>query len=169
MSQINQVPVGLQSLLGSKNFGRNPADLTQAVIPTLELLPFYSQQRMSLAQQELNVTSAGQGISIEVPGNEMWLAYHLTAHVFGVNANEEVSYELSLKDNPGISADYFTLATKTYISQGAASINESDSVEVTFPQPVALGPGWQIYVRNTGFSGTAVFHRVMALYLPLSI
>lgn len=72
MSQINRPPVGLQSLLGSQNFGDNPSDLAQQVLPQIDLFPFWAQQSLELAYE--TATSAGNGsiIELRVPDGKIW-------------------------------------------------------------------------------------------------
>lgn len=74
MSQINRVPQGLQDLLGSKNFGDNPAELSQVVAPTTDLSKFYEAERRSWFQPitSINMTAEGAITSLAVPEGQLW-------------------------------------------------------------------------------------------------
>lgn len=68
MSRINKLPVGLQSFLESKNFGDNPSELAQTVLPTLDTAPFFSVYDLdSVLSNQANVNNNGTIAVIETP------------------------------------------------------------------------------------------------------
>lgn len=73
MSQINRVPQGLQDLLGSKNFGDNPADLGSIVAPTLDLFTFLAGERLTWETSVGVVNTTGITSQFDVPDGELWL------------------------------------------------------------------------------------------------
>ena len=78
MSRINTPPIGLQDLLGSKNFGDNPSDLLEQVRPVVDLLPFWGTQKLKFAAESATTAGAGSVVELDVPENENWAI--LSAH-----------------------------------------------------------------------------------------
>jgi hypothetical protein len=72
MGKINRPPIGLQSLLGSINFGVNPSELFETVRPTVDLFPFWAQQTWRIDQQTVNTAGFGTVITVTVPEGELW-------------------------------------------------------------------------------------------------
>jgi len=80
---INRLPQGLLDFLGIRSGGRNPQQLTEQLLPTMDLSDWYKQN----ASREVQVTatslvadtSAGffsltvAGAVFEVPNNEIWI------------------------------------------------------------------------------------------------
>lgn len=91
-SQITRVLFGLQDLLGSKNFGDNPAEFGEIVIPTLEMFPFLSTERSVITSTDV-VTLVDEGDigSMVVPQGELWLLQQV-----GVYVNASTSAVLTL-------------------------------------------------------------------------
>jgi len=74
MSLINRVPKGLQDLLGSKNFGKNPAELLQQVRAAVDLLPFWAVEKINFARTIGGgaITAGSAATSTAVPTGEIW-------------------------------------------------------------------------------------------------
>lgn len=74
MSQVNKPPLGLQDFLGSQNFGKNPSELAQTLIPTLDLFPFLSvydlETTTGATESVFNDKSLAE---ITVPEGEFWM------------------------------------------------------------------------------------------------
>lgn len=73
MSRINRLAVGLQDFLGSKNFGDNPSELAQSVLPSLELFKFYATERVTHFRGTAAFSARGQSSTQLVPLGEIWL------------------------------------------------------------------------------------------------
>lgn len=72
-SQINRVPFGLQDLLNSRNFGRNPNALLQEVRPGFDMLPFWGLDSIEASSDSAAVSTFGTHTQITVPDSELWL------------------------------------------------------------------------------------------------
>ena len=72
MGRINTVPGGLQSLLGSTNFGDNPSDLAVVTAPVLEQFPFLAQQKVYFARNVATLASRGSAVQVTVEEGEIW-------------------------------------------------------------------------------------------------
>ena len=112
MSQINRPPIGLQSLVGSKNFGVNPSDLGQQVLPVVELLPFWASQALKF--QKLTGTAAGAGSLIEaqVPQGKTWGILSAAFHIEVPIANVDFIASIAIDENL-TGTDWYTVAAIT--------------------------------------------------------
>ena len=100
MSQINTPPFGLQSLLGSKNFGDNPGELLQEVRPMVDLLPFWGSQFFKALQ--VTATSAGQGVlvSTQVPEGKNWMIISATAGMEVLSSGDDLTSWVAVDPSP---------------------------------------------------------------------
>lgn len=85
MGRINQVPRGLQFLLGNTNFGDNPSELNDITGPTLEQFPFLAQTLMDYTKNARQITQRGDFLEIVVPEGEAWMPINMTANIAGFN------------------------------------------------------------------------------------
>ena len=85
MSRINQPPFGLQSLLGSQNFGDNPSELAQTVVPLIDLWPFLSAEKIRYARGASTLNARGDSVSVTVPEGELWMPLTISARLSGNN------------------------------------------------------------------------------------
>lgn len=87
MSRINRVPLGLQDLLGSQNFGDNPSELGSVVAPTLDMTNFLRAERRWFAQASaFAIAVDGQVTAIQVPQGEIWYVNAFAMGVAGTGA-----------------------------------------------------------------------------------
>ena len=142
MSQINRVPWGLQSLLGSKNFGRNPSQLVEAVQPTLDMSGHLSYELLKGASVLNTVTAAGQVAQLTVPDNEAWHLLSVSGRV--TNASIAECYEVALQCLPR-NAGATTAELGVFAKQSDSTRAVGSGLAVHLPQPIILGPGG--YVR----------------------
>lgn len=73
MSRVNTVPAGLQSLLGSTNFGDNPSELSEVLRPSLEQLPFLAAYAVRNETVLTGAATTGNFNRITVPLGEAWM------------------------------------------------------------------------------------------------
>lgn len=72
MSQINRPPWGLQYLFGSKNFGRNPSQLAQSVIPSADIAPHMEGELIQSLRNQDTFVGTATLLDVVVPQNEAW-------------------------------------------------------------------------------------------------
>lgn len=108
MSRINRVPFGLQFLLDSQNFGKNPNDLSEITAGTIDLSKFWESL---LTRHETTVTainSIGQGGIIKVPEGELWQISDFAVeylHNFAAGAQTRSAFRIAVPDgSSGFSA-----------------------------------------------------------------
>ncbi len=79
MSQVNRVPRGLQSVLNSQNFGRNPDELGQTIVPIIDIGRFYEAETLSVKRAQnpegVQVTPL-YSVSIGPELGKNWFVYH---------------------------------------------------------------------------------------------
>lgn len=113
MSQINRPPIGLQSLLGSKNFGENPSNLAQQVLPAVDMFPFWASQVLKFEKVSGNSTGVGSLIETQVPNGKTWgvlSCAFLLEHLGGAAEDQVMSIAL---DETLTGTDWFTVAQLT--------------------------------------------------------
>lgn len=130
MSQISRLPTGLQSLLQSKNFGRNPDQLLQEVRPTLDLEQFWQAYVFhSRTSGETNLNNGQEAFfTFTVPAGEYWLVTSVgivTRVTAGGNVGDGASFSAAIDD-----------------------VVNSDSPVV----PVGLAGPWPYYIHVAGVS-----------------
>jgi len=119
VSQINKPPIGLQSFLDSKNFGKNPSQLSDVVAGTVDLFPFLGVYDLfSEVSGPHTIAADGNFATVTVPTGQVWLlesvGIHckvLTAGAAGdggrfscafdqtINSNSQVNHPLALLIN----------------------------------------------------------------------
>ncbi len=73
MSKVNQVPVGLQAFLGSKNLGRNPDELLNEIRPVVDIFPFLSGYQQTSSNSSGTANTDNFSLTVTVPDGEIWL------------------------------------------------------------------------------------------------
>jgi len=80
-AEINTLPIGLLSMLGLKEQGRNPDTLLGQVIPTLDLRDLYATQLQDNAAEVVSAATATGTFAVgamKVPNNEIWYVQHFS-------------------------------------------------------------------------------------------
>ena len=107
MGRINTTPGGLQSLLGSTNFGDNPSDLAVVTAPTLEQFQFLAQQKVYFARNTSTLASRGSAVQVTVAEGEIWKPIAIMMALNGnINVGTQVRMTLQIFRAPNaITAD----------------------------------------------------------------
>ena len=86
MALINRVPQGLLGLLDTKTLGKNPDDLSNTIVPTVDLKDLFLVN--SGLQQDIVTAAAVTSASlltpvalVSVPAGELWFVLNVTAEV----------------------------------------------------------------------------------------
>lgn len=72
MSSINRNPFGLLGFLGVKNFGRNPATVSDVLAPTWDLARQYAETNAVIKPLTANINATGHTIFFQVPQDRVW-------------------------------------------------------------------------------------------------
>lgn len=162
MSQITRVPFGLQSLLGSKNFGDNPAELGQVVAPILDMFPFFAAERRTW-HQDVGIVVNDNGVvnTITVPTGELWLVDSLGASVqmtgspagdFGIN----ISWYGARLNNSTNGTQQHALGLCNQLRYGtpaALTTPDEDYVSHDFARPVPFFASERLVCNANGITG----------------
>jgi hypothetical protein len=70
---INKAPVGLLDFLGIKNFGQNPTELGEVLVPTFELLTWYLSEYAESVVASAAFAAAGYQAYLTVPNDQTWV------------------------------------------------------------------------------------------------
>jgi len=101
-TKINRPPSGLQWLLGTQSFGKNPDQLSLVTLPTIEQLPFLGVQTQQVSRDTVTANARGPWCSIEVPDGEYWIPIQAAFRSIGVQtAGDSLSMSIQVGDLPG--------------------------------------------------------------------
>lgn len=166
MSQINRPPIGLQSLLGSKNFGQNPSELAQQVVPTVDLYPFWASQQLRFNRDTVTAV-AGQGSVVEttLPQDETW---GILSVAFGAEILISASDDFGIR----IALDETITGTDNFVVAFAEQSNpDGDFSWVIWQPPVGffLTPGYVIRGIFYGNNLAAKDFELHTIYYKLEV
>lgn len=114
MSLINRLPLGLQSLLGSKSLGDNPSELLQEVRPTVQLNEFWSVENIrAQSTTDAGPVTTGSAESLLIPSGEIWSPIFSAIRWNGAAAGRRMSLE-------------YRVQTKTESGQQRAAVAWAD-------------------------------------------
>lgn len=170
MSRINRVPAGLQSLLGSQNFGDNPSELQPFVSPTLDQLPFLSRDVVRTSLNARAVTAVQDAISVQVPIGESWELLNVSIHFrnnLAVGARATARCNLFIQSESGGLREIplFVTDVPTILAAGSAVVEYGKAIQ--FPRGLIIGPDSQLQAFCTDLdlnAGTSVNMTVIAFY-----
>lgn len=158
MSRIQSPPRGLQDLLGTQNFGQNPNELSQTVVPVVNMGNFYQLDKTFTPRQTVNFpvspgVQPGDRAVIEVPAGQMWYVWKLSAAVSNIiGAGQEFRsrcfIELNQRSDQATNQDAFLLDKEIdHVTSGSSGIRDY------FTQNYDLGLWFP--------SGTQFFHEYL--------
>jgi hypothetical protein len=168
---IQAFPPGLLSLFGIKNGGSNPGELSQVIIPQLELLDWYLGQQW--ITQRLVTADLGAGIGFQpigggganvVPQNQVWFVRQaVTGPDTALGAGNAANFWLARQVTPA------TLIMKMGSTVTLAA-TQRDYSAMPDSRPVLLRPGDVLGVYfNTKTYAVAMDWRITFEYVPLLI
>lgn len=104
MARINRLPHGLQDLLGNTNLGINPAELLEAVRPSVDLWALWTAERVSYTEESVANVFGTQfdSIDITVPVGELWIPTRSALEVVQgtPNSTTTVIFDFGVDDVP---------------------------------------------------------------------
>lgn len=158
MSRINQPPWGLQALLGSKNFGDNPSELAETVVPTVDVFKFLSADRIDYELVNGATNARGDSIEIAVPEGELWLVMAIMGTSTPTRDGDQVSTQIELFEPPNTPtpASEFVLE---FSGPAETIVSTGDYVGISYKPRGGPLPVW---------SGTKIRLRISS-YLPVLI
>ena len=167
MSQINRPPVGLQSLLGSKNFGANPSDLAQQVIPIADLFPFWASQTLRFDKQTGTSSGAGSLIEVQVPSGKTWGILSCAFQCESTPANDDFILSVAIDENL-TGTDWYIVASE--VNGGNLDGGILPSVVWTPPQLFWLPPEYSLRgILDTGSTVATRDFELHTVYYELDV
>lgn len=164
MSRINRPPFGLQQLLGSQNFGKNPPDLAQVVQPTIDLTPFYGAGLLRMESNTGSASTEGQVQAINFDGRVALVGASL--HVYNaLTGAANLQLGIALSNLPGNDPDQ-----PMFIGTGqrtAYTTSETPGFATQLFQPLILEQGAQLEGWYLVASGGTWQSRLTCLYYDL--
>lgn len=152
MGQINRVPFGLQSLLDSQNFGNNPSNLVESVMPVIDIEPFMRSALLKRVTDSLNGVSAiGNVLTVEIPDGEVWLPITWSCRFMNnaaAGANAKARCEVFAIDNDtGVRSVTPAWFTDNETILDATSTSTSYGTSFQFQYPMMFLPGVEFHSR----------------------
>jgi len=166
MSQINQPPVGLQSLLGTKNFGKNPDDLSQIVQPTVDMFPFWASQKIRYIQEQTTTAGAGSTIETIVPDGETWLVLSAAYGTEILTTSDDMNQHVAI-DETIAGTQFFVVASKDRLNM--VPVGQFYYTVWAPPTPWYLPAGYVIRGINGGFNVSSKDYVLDVIYYRLEI
>lgn len=81
MGTIARRPAGLLDLLLAQQSGKNPSELSDTVIPVLDLGMYYDQERIQVAEETRTASAVGNSDEITVPQGESWKVLNVSCRM----------------------------------------------------------------------------------------
>lgn len=141
MGKINRIPKGLLDLLSSKSDGRNPQELADSVAPTIDLSPFYLNEKIGHAFGTFVAGNVGDSGTIEIPSGEIWLLFAVDIEWTSAVANKTLDLTFNVEEIPSAAS---ILSSVCIFSTGTFAIVTADDVATfckVFDRPLPFPPG----------------------------
>lgn len=148
---IQLIPPGLLGLFQLKTMGRNPSELGEQVIPTLEMFKWYlmTNQREQLVQSAAGITTVGYDIilnsdtlsAMRVPPNQWWYVHSFDMLSDLIPAGQSLIFRLAWQ-NQGSSSSAVHYPGEIPVSVtggGAGVIAFSHAADFWLPPGSTLG------------------------------
>lgn len=161
MTQITRVPFGFTDLLGSKNFGKNPTELSGVVAPIVDIGEFLAVERRSFTHNAPTVQSAdGVATSMSVPEGELWLIESCAVQVTagGASGNYYCDFGAAVTQVAGSSSGgqiHGVADLGTFVDNGNATAGAGLWIgSYDFPNrlPLFSDEVLQFYIKNGDYS-----------------
>lgn len=161
MSRLAGFPQGLLSLLGSQDFGEAPNELSQVIVPIVDLTPMYQASKQSIETTSPGNAIAGvNGTTFQVPTGETWIIKAADVRM-AAGAGAAVSAFCLVITSPGPSGNAALFASE----MSAVAANQIRHANLRFPGIVLpSGAGIGYYAEGLTLA-TPVFVTVAATRL----
>lgn len=139
--RIGRYPQGYLELLAAKANGATPPEISDQVIPVLDLTPYYAagaNQLAILSTLAISATGFWGGVTsaLTVPQGEWWRVHNVTA--FSTALAAATAYRLRCAASIPTLANAYRMAP----TNAAYAVGERPGFGWDLPQPELFGPGW---------------------------
>lgn len=156
MGSLFRTPEGFLDLTGQRVGGRYPTAVSDAVAPTIDLLPLIGS-RLIASEVAPSLTSAvGDSVTIEVPDNEVWLLFQVSWSATPTATNRNMSARIYLTNMPGANdpANQLPLSLELGYAPTGLSAVHTYGRSSHFPNTIALPAGVVITAEITDTNHT---------------
>lgn len=140
---IARRPSGLLDLLLTQQQGKNPTQLGDTTIPTLDLSPFYLQDRLENKRVAVVANATTDSVGIEVPASETWWVYGYGISGIFATVNQSIKARVRLTNITGDSG-----AELPAMAVSAVGATDIFSDGVFLPQPIMLSSGAELLMQT---------------------
>jgi hypothetical protein len=153
-SLIQRFPSGLLSLLDIKGTGRAPADLSDTVVATLNLEPYYLAPQLTIAAPvAVSAGAAIVAVAATVPAGEVWRVVGVSAFANNLSAAVvRVGFHVTLA--PAGAPGDCIICTQPIVSSVAATDRFGVGV---MTEPLVVMPGSSITAVSDAVNGGATY------------
>jgi len=162
MSKIHRPPRGLQHLLGSQSFGKNPDELRQDVQPTLDLSSYYAAELLKTETENGMITADGPTGSIKFAAPVALVAAGI--EMGAVAAAEELAFDIRVSDLGGVGFSTVVGSQPPATYQTGAT----PSFGLLFPYPLVVPGGCEVQGFVTSYAGALLGWTFRVTYVDLN-
>lgn len=155
MSQINRIPIGYLDLLGTETGGRNPSEGVEAVSPILVMNELYLAQTLNNKNFATNSTAVGNNNFFEVPADETWLLYSISADVIQPLVGDFDQVTIALRSLPRSGPSASGTATIAALNMETKAAGSQPRDAVFLPNPFVLSHGVEVIAEISDRAGGA--------------
>jgi hypothetical protein len=162
MSKIHRPPRGLQHLLGSQSFGKNPDELSQIVTPGLDLTGYYAAELLKTQTVNTNVASDGVigAIKFTAPVGLVAAGIEMGA----LAAAETMAFDIRLANLGGVG--FSTVLSSS--NAGDWDAGSTPTWGMMFPNMLIVPGGAEIQGWLTNYAGALLGGTFRVLYVDLN-
>jgi len=160
---IQRFPRGLIGLLGMQATGDTPHKLSDTVVPSIDLLPFYLNDRQTFQSFPISAAPTVAGVlqftTSVVPDGTMRFVYNAGVFAPATAAATALKFRLCVFRSPGLNGE-------TYIGeQLSLGALDSGTIAASFDAaPMILLPGQSFGIRTVTITGVPASSPVLGLY-----
>lgn len=144
MGVINRVPLGLLDLLQSKTDGRNPGDMSDQVVPTIDIEPYYLASRASFEFFVVSTTAVGAIANIDVNDSEVWFLYAIDTEWIAVNIGDIVQLSVELSRFADAPSPLSAVTIFAPPADTAVAIGDVHTRSIIFDRPLPMPSGMRV-------------------------
>ena len=164
MSQIHRPPRGLQHLLGSQSFGKNPDELAQVVQPTIDITSLYASELLKTAEIQSAVTGTGLIGEITFQAPVAIVGFGVEFNIaLGAARDLGFNFRLDGLGGTGVSC----VIRQTHVNTYPAGVPPTSGYMMPYPLVVPGGAALSAFLdSNAAFGATTLAFRV--IYIDLN-
>lgn len=150
MSKINRIPTGLQDLVGNTSQGKNPDELSNTVVPTVDMQWAWEVEKIRYNRISTQFAASYQRHTMTVPDGVMWLPISIAGEALA-NSGETIAFSIGILAANGINEVALNMSPIRIAVAG----NEVVTCGFTWSTPTPLTAGEAVFTRCQIFNAGA--------------